>query len=356
MRKATVLTIIIIGALCPCAFADQIIMTNGDRLTGAIVKLDDASLTIKSEFAGEVKIQWRSIETISSDQPLHVTLKDDQVIIGTLTTTEGKIEIQTREAGKVMVSKEAILLIRSEKEHAAYIAELERLRNPGLGDLWSGSLDAGLSATRGNADTLTVGVGAQAARITSRDKISVYFASLFAKNDTTGESVTTANALRGGTRYDFNLSDDLFAFGLTDLEYDKFQNLDLRFVLAGGLGFHAKKTERTRLDLFGGGAFNQEYYSTEPTRRSGEVLLGEEFAYKLSNITSLTERLVAFPSLSEGGEFRVAFDTTAVTRLSRLLSWQVTLSDRYISNPIPGVKKNDLLLTTGIRLTFGRGL
>lgn len=356
MCKATFLTVIIIGTLCPCAFADQIIMTNGDRLTGAIVKLDDASLTIKSEFAGEVKIQWRSIESISSDQPLHLTLKDDQVIIGTLTTTEGKIEIQTREAGKVMVSKEAIVLIRSEKEQAAYIAELERLRNPGLGDLWSGSLDAGLSATRGNADTLTIGVGAQAARITPRDKISVYFASLFAKNNTTGESATTANALRGGSRYDFNLSDDLFAFGLTDLEYDKFQNLDLRFVLAGGLGLHAKKTERTRLDLFAGGAFNQEYYSTEPTRRSGEIVLGEELAYKLSNITSLTERLVVFPNLSEGGEFRLAFDTTAVTRLSRLLSWQVTLSDRYISNPVPGVTKNDLLLTTGIRLTFGRGL
>ena len=356
MRKAAILTVLFIAMSCPRAFADQITLTNGDRLTGAIVKLDDAALTIKSEFAGEVKIRWDAIESISSDQPLHVTLKDDQVIVGTLATTGGNIEIQTREAGKVTVSKAAILLIRSEKEHAAHVAELERLRNPGLGDLWGGTLDAGLSMTRGNADTLTVGIGAQAARVTPRDKISVYFASLFAKNDTTGESVTTANALRGGTRYDFNLSDDLFAFGLTDLEHDKFQDLDLRLVLAGGLGFHAKKTERTRLDLFAGGAFNQEYYSTEPTRRSAEVLLGEELTFKLSDITSLTERLVVFPNLSEGGEFRIAFDTTAVTRLSRLLSWQVTLSDRYISNPIPGVGKNDLLFTTGIRLTFGRGL
>lgn len=356
MRKAAILTVLLIAMSCPRAFADQIMLANGDRLTGAIVKLDDAALTIKSEFAGEVKIKWDVIESISSDQPLHVTLKDNQVIVGTLATSGSNIEIQTREAGKVTVSKAAILLIRSEKEHAAYAAELERLRNPGLGDLWGGTLDAGLSMTRGNADTLTVGIGAQAARVTPRDKISVYFTSLFAKNDTTGESVTTANALRGGTRYDFNLSDDLFAFGLTDLEHDKFQDLDLRLVLAGGLGFHAKKTERTRLDLFAGGAFNQEYYSTEPTRRSGEVLLGEELTFKLSDITSLTERLVAFPNLSDIGEFRITFDTTAVTRLNRLLSWQVTLSDRYISNPIPGVKKNDLLFTTGIRLTFGRGL
>jgi hypothetical protein len=53
------------------------------------------------------------------------------------------------------------------------------------------------------------------------------------------------------------------------------------------------------------------------------------------------------------GEYRFSFDTTAVTRLSRSLGWQVTLSDRFNSNPIPGTKKNDLLLTTGLRVTLG---
>jgi hypothetical protein len=64
---------------------------------------------------------------------------------------------------------------------------------------------------------------------------------------------------------------------------------------------------------------------------------------------------VLYPNLSETGEFRIAFDTTAVTRLSKNLGWQVTLSDRYTSNPIPGIKKNDLLMTTGVRVTFGAG-
>jgi hypothetical protein len=27
---------------------------------------------------------------------------------------------------------------------------------------------------------------------------------------------------------------------------------------------------------------------------------------------------------------------------------------RYVSNPIPGIKKNGLLLTTGVRLAFGK--
>ncbi len=88
-------------------------------------------------------------------------------------------------------------------------------------------------------------------------------------------------------------------------------------------------------------------------RKSGEALLGEEVTYKLSSISSLAQRAVLYPNLSETGEYRFSFDTTAVTKLTKSLGWQVTLSDRFISNPLPGTQKNDLLLTTGLRVTLG---
>jgi putative salt-induced outer membrane protein len=69
---------------------------------------------------------------------------------------------------------------------------------------------------------------------------------------------------------------------------------------------------------------------------------------------ALKERLVLFPNVSDVGQFRGALDTSLLTRLSNWLGWQITLSDRYLSNPLPGIKKNDLLLTTGLRLAFGR--
>src|SRR5207253_5703273 len=140
-----------------------------------------------------------------------------------------------------------------------------------------------------------------------KDKLSLYAASLFARNRTGGVSITTAEAIRGGARYDRNISKRLFGFGLIDLEHDKFQRLDLRSVLGGGLGFHARKTERTRLDLFTGGSYNREKFSTGLTRNSGEALLGEELSYKLSAVTSVTQRAVVFPNLSEFGEYRFAF-------------------------------------------------
>jgi len=353
MRKAFGFVVVVWAILCPVVLADQIILKNGDRLTGTIIKSEGDNLTMKSELAGTVTVPWAAIVEISSSQPLYVTLKDSQVIVGTLVTAEGKIQVTTQETGKVAVSKDAIQLMRSKEEQASYQAQIERLRNPKLSDLWSGTVDAGLSLTRGNSKTTLFAAGMNAARTTPRDKISVYLSSLLAKNSTTGTSVTTANAIRGGLRYDVNLSNRLFAFAFTDLEFDEFQKLDLRLVLGGGLGYHAIKTERAAFDLFAGGSFNKENFSTGLRRKSGEVLFGEDFTYKFTSRASLKEKLVFYPNLSETGEYRITFDTSVVTQLSRAIGWQITLSDRYLSNPVLGAKKNDLLLTTGIRLNFG---
>lgn len=55
-----------------------------------------------------------------------------------------------------------------------------------------------------------------------------------------------------------------FVLGFTDFEYNAFQHLDLRNVLGGGLGYHLVETEKTTLDLFGGGDFEQECFSPNP--------------------------------------------------------------------------------------------
>ncbi|MBV9397547.1 MAG: hypothetical protein JO062_06190 [Bryobacterales bacterium] len=45
---------------------------------------------------------------------------------------------------------------------------------------------------------------------------------------------------------------------------------------------------------------------------------------------------------------------TVVTALRKWFGWQFTASDRYLSNPDVGRKKNDVLFATGLRLTFAK--
>ncbi len=85
-------------------------------------------------------------------------------------------------------------------------------------------------------------------------------------------------------------------------------------------------------------------------------MLGQELAYKLVESTALSERFAFYPNLSDTGEYRLQFDATLTTELANWLAWHFTLSDRFLSNPLPGVKKNDALMTTGVRFSFGEGL
>ena len=113
--------------------------------------------------------------------------------------------------------------------------------------------------------------------------------------------------------------------------------------------------------MFGGADYQQEYFSPNPpttltntTRKTGEVVVGEELDAKLNGRTTLSEKASFFPNVSDTGEYRFQFDATAATKLKSWLSWQVTYSDRYISNPLMGLKGNDQILSSGLRVTFGK--
>jgi putative salt-induced outer membrane protein YdiY len=270
---------------------------------------------------------------------MYVNAKDGRTLVGTISTSDGNLEVATAHSGTVAISRDSVKTVRSESEQKSYGA-------------WGGVFDTGLSLTRGNADTTTFTTGAHAARTTDNNKASAFLTSIYSKGRTNGIDLTTASAVNAGLRYDFNLNPRTFGFVFTDFDHDRFQQLDLRNVIGGGVGKHVINNEATTFDVFAGASFNQEFFSTL-TRRSAEVLVGEEFDKKLSSAFSIKERFEFYPNLTNTGEYRTVFDTAAITKLSKVLSWQFDVSDRYLSNPILGLKGNDLLLTTGLRVTFG---
>ena len=344
----------VIFSMC-VAWADQITLTNGDRITGSIVHSDSKILVVKTENAGEVSLKWQSITSISAPGPLYVGLSDGQTIVGSVETVNGRFSITTQTAGSVAAGKESIQFIRNSEEQTRIQAEIDRYRNPRLVDLWTGFFDLGFAASRGNANTATLTMSANAVRATTRDKIAVYYTSIFSSSDfSSGTTRTTANSKRGGVSYNLNLNKRAFVFGAVDLESDQFQSLDLRFTPSGGAGYHAIPTMPTQLDLRLGAAANREFFSTGLNRTSAELLLGDIFVHKFTETTRVEQKLDFFTNLSDTGAYRVNFDISGVTAIRKWLSWQLTISDRFLSNPVPGRKKNDAIFSTGVRVSFAK--
>jgi hypothetical protein len=74
--------------------------------------------------------------------------------------------------------------------------------------------------------------------------------------------------------------------------------------------------------------------------------------HKAGKTTVLTEKLYFFPDLSDTGNYRMTFDFGSVTKISKWLGWQNQFGDIYVSNPPLTAKKNDMIFTTGLNISF----
>ena len=352
MRNHSV--ILVAFLLAGSAWADQIVLKDGDRITGAIVKKDGEKLTVESKSFGVVTLKWEDVESIASENPLNVVLSGDRAVKGTIATQSGQI-IVSSPGNPQTVPPGDVLVLRNDAEQRAY----ERFLHPGLFDLWAVTGSINIAGVKGNAEASTLTTPISFVRASSTSRTTAYFNSIRSSATVNGISARTASAVRGGWAYNRNLTKRLFFNGFNDYEYDRFQSLDLRVVLGAGLGYEVLKTENARLAFLGGAAWNREKFGPAApavpfTRNSAEAYWGNDLAYKLNTRTALTQGFRMFNNLTNSGEYRMNFDIGAATSLMRWLTWNIALSDRYLSNPVPGRKQNDFLYSTGFGFTFAR--
>jgi len=360
LRKKTLVALVIWLGIAPAVLADQITLKNGDRLTGKIVKSDGKTIVLHTEFAGDVTVDFKAVTQVTSDKPLRVTTSDKKTLLGPISTSDGKIEVSTKGEGTVGVPLANVTSIGDQ-------AEYEKLAHPRLLNGWNGGVNLGFSLARGNSETSNLALAINAVRPTLNDKTSIYLSSIDTKNDLATPS-TVANLVTGGLRYDHNVNPRIFGFVGADFMSNALQDLDLRSVYGGGLGYHAIKSDATILDFLAGLNYTHETYSNGPmvvpatvpptfvsyglTRRFAALTVGEELLHKFGKSTVVTQKLYFFPNLSDTGEYRATFDLGTVTKISKWLGWQNQFTDIYVSNPPAGAKKNDLILTTGLNFSF----
>jgi putative salt-induced outer membrane protein YdiY len=333
-------------------FADQVTLKNGDHLTGTVVKSDGKTLVLHTEFAGDITLQFAAITQITTDQPLHVDLPNGKSAVGPVTTSDGNIVVATA-SGSVTAPAATVVDLRSAAEQAAY----EKTLHPTLSQGWAAGANVGFALTGGNSETENLAIAFTADRKTLHDHIGLYTNSVYARNDTAGTTTTTANAVQGGLRYDRNIAAQMFGFGSADFQTDALQALNLRSVFGGGLGFHAIKNDVTTIDLLGGINYTRESYGVVApnpafTRSFAAATLGEELMHKWGKSTVVTQKLYFFPDFNDAGQYRATFNLGTVTKLSKWLGWQNAFGDIYVTNPPAGKKTDDVLLTTGLNITF----
>lgn len=232
--------------------------------------------------------------------------------------------------------------------------------------LWRGNAGAALSYVSGNTRSSSLTLTGDTARQTEDNKLSLYGQVLSSRSESTVNGVsttsTTANQWQAGTRYDRNITPTRFAFGGLDFAHDQIQLLRLRSAVSAGFGHHAIKTPETQWDLFAGLSYRADRYS-EPgvainnrTRTRFDVvelLFSEESTSRLTDSTSIKQRLIITPNMGTSNGFLASFDSGLLVAINRTLSLKISLQDRYNSLSQAPIKKNDVVFFTGLNLKFG---
>ncbi|MCO6058116.1 DUF481 domain-containing protein [Pseudomonas sp. MOB-449] len=126
--------------LCAPVWADTVWLNNGDRLSGEIILLDGGKLALKTKYAGRVLIDWKDIDTLSSEKPL--VLKREGL--------DSQHSRSLKAAGKGMV------LLENGKRETVPLASIRQMvpPRPLLKDrVWEGNLDAKLDMERNEDST-----------------------------------------------------------------------------------------------------------------------------------------------------------------------------------------------------------
>ena len=365
MRVSTLAACALVLAL-PMAWADSVVLKNGDHLTGTVNQLAGGKLTVTTTYAGAVNINWDDVTSVKLDKPLVLpveTKKGKQVDIQKMEITA--IErtssgfVVTAASGPQPMPAASLTALRTADAEKAYESALR----PNFTHGWTGAANVSLALTTGNSENTSVGSGINLARPTHTDKTTLYYNSVYSHDGVHG--VTTANSSAAGLRYDHNLNPKLFVFGTLDFATDALQQLDLRTVAGGGFGWHAIAKPTRQLDVLGGAVWTHESYgavaatTTTPlvpatTNSFGALDFGQQFTEKFGKATTFTEQAYIFPDLADTSQFRFTLNSGLSTKISSFLSWQTALSDVYVTNPPSGTKDNDLVLTTGLGFSFTR--
>src|SRR4051812_23373942 len=86
------------GLLANMVLADQVVMKNGDRVSGTIVKKDGKDLTIKTDQFGLVTTAWDQVDTVRIDTPVTVVLQDGKTVQSPVVTRAGRVEVNNNGA------------------------------------------------------------------------------------------------------------------------------------------------------------------------------------------------------------------------------------------------------------------
>lgn len=325
---------------------DRLVMKNGDSMTCEVKGLQAGVLYVSFDYIdGTANVDWSKVARLESTQLFVVKTEDGSVYTGALRTPEtgGGRPAQIQ----IVEPPEQVHLMERSKV-VGMVATSDR-----VWERFNGEVSFGTIYSKGNEQT-QYSLGADTAYVRERWNAAANFDSNLSRS--TGTTTSTRNSL-GITALRLMPQRKWFVEGLGGLLQSSEQGISLQTVVGGGFGRYLKNTNRARIQLLGGGAWQDTTYqhSTVPIEHQNTaaalVYVNASF-FKFSK-TNFDANASALPALSDPG--RVRFDTNATYYIKIIsnLKWNISFYGNWDNQPPPGFSGSDYGTSSGLSWTYG---
>jgi hypothetical protein len=319
-----VLCLVPLSVAAAPAKTDVVTMSNGDRMTGDIQKLNEGVLELRTDHVGTLEFEWPSIESVESVKSFEVTLDDGRRLFGSLHPAPGR-RLEVVGARTETVGLHSVV----------QIVPLDR----SFWEQLSGSTSLGFTMSQSNSSA-TLTASADVGYLTRRYLVGVSASSYLDAQkgaDTTSRDVVSLTLGR------------LFVSRWRLLELNELFQSDqlgirLRTTLGGAVDHAVVHTNRNLLSPMLGVAYsNTTFDGGTPARNEILGLTGFQYAFFTfgRHKTTLSTSVYVLPSLSDWGHVRLDLNARFRVKLFSNFYWSVDLYENYDNDPPPGGAEND---------------
>ena len=329
MRLLVVISALAIGALA--AHADEVVLKNGDKVTGKVLDLAKGKLRVETAHSGVISVDWAQVATLKTDGPIRVKLTSGQTIEGRIAAIKD---------GKIVVEAAGVPAQEIPPD------QLKAFNEPPVE--WHGGGALAARTSDGNTHTTSALLTIDLGRESEQDRITLKAVFRYGKT----KDVLTERNSYGLAKYDYFLSERLYAFGLVELLGDRFKDLRLRSTIAVGLGAVVIQQERTDLRLEIGPAHVHNDFVDGEDESHGALRLGAHFRQALPWTFEVVDDLSFTPNLEEGDDWTARNDLALTAAIGEGWSFKTGVITDYDNDPPDGVRKHDNTYYVGLGYRF----
>ena len=309
--------------------ADEVVLDNGDRLTGKIVKMENNVLILETQYSKPIELQAAKIKEIRTDTPAELRLLSGELLKGKISTTkEGRLAVEPTD-------QKPVTTIETQQVAAINLPPVT----------WEGGILLGGNLQTGNTDKSSAAVAVEAMRRAEKDRTSLrYLFNYGGDND----QVTARNHF-GALKYDYFLTKPFYVYLGGELLSDTFKDIDLRTTIGPGIGYQIWEDPVKALGVEAGVSYLSENRTTGPDENYWAARLAANFRYNLGQYLVFTDQVLFFPSLEDTSKYTLRNEAAITAPMGVRWALRLAYIYEYNSDPSPGIKNTDTQWILGLQ-------